>query len=66
MRQMLCTMTALAVLAAGATLLAEGKAGGKKSSAPADYIHFVENWDAAVAEATERNVPIVMCWHKDH
>lgn len=66
MRRLLCTLSALAVLATGATLLAEGKGGGKKTTAPAEYIHFVESWDAAVAEATERNVPIVMCWHKDH
>jgi hypothetical protein len=41
-------------------------AGPKDTAAPKEYIQWVEDYEAAKAEAAERNVPIVFAWHKDH
>jgi hypothetical protein len=38
----------------------------KPAQVPADYVHFAHSWEAAKAEAKERNVPIHITFHKDH
>ncbi len=38
----------------------------KPAQIPADYMHFAHSWEAAKAEARERNVPIQISFHKDN
>ena len=58
------TLLAVAVLLAAASpALAQGK---KKEMLPGQGIDWQGDWDAAVKEATARNVPIMFCVHKDN
>ncbi len=62
MRRLIPAIAATLILGAGATI----QAGPKDTVAPKEYIHFVQDFEAAKAEAAERNVPLVFAWHKDH
>lgn len=54
-----------ALLLACAALAGDNKK-EKPAVVPADYIHWAQSWEAAIAEAKERNVPIHVAFHKDH
>lgn len=57
-------LLALAVLfAAASPALAQGR---KKEMLPGQGIDWKADWDAAVKEATARNVPIMYAVHKDN
>ena len=61
---MMKSLLALAVLAAAASpAFAQGK---KKEMVPGQGIDWQGNWEAAVKEATARNVPILFAVHKDN
>ena len=51
------------VCAAAGAVHAQGK---KKEMAPGQGIDWQGDWEAAVAEATARNVPIHIAIHKDN
>ena len=58
------TFLVIAVLCAAASpALAQGK---KKDMMPGQGIDWQGNWEAAVKEATARNVPILFAVHKDN
>jgi hypothetical protein len=56
-------LLALAALCAAAS---PALAQGKKNLLPGQGIDWQGDWDAAVQEATARNVPIMFCVHKDN
>ena len=51
------------LLAAAAPALAQGK---KKEMLPGQGIDWQGDWEAAVKEASARNVPILFAVHKDN
>ena len=53
------------LLAASVALAGDRDKKEKPSQIPADYVHFAHSWEAAKAEAKERNVPIHITFHKD-
>jgi hypothetical protein len=55
------TLTCALLLAAGTAAIAQGK----KNVPPGSGIEWQGDWEAAVKEATARNVPIVFTIHKD-
>ena len=57
-------LCAALLIAAAATAHAQG--GKKKSLLPGQGIDWQGDWEAAVKEATLRNVPIMFTVHKDH
>ncbi|MCC6740029.1 MAG: hypothetical protein IT452_13355 [Planctomycetia bacterium] len=54
------------LLAASAVFAGDKDKKEKPAQIPADYVHFASSWEAAKAEAKERNVPIHVAFHKDH
>jgi hypothetical protein len=56
-------LLSLAILCAAA---APALAQGKKNMLPGQGIDWQGDWDAAVKEATARNVPILYAVHKDN
>lgn len=62
MRRLIPAIAATAVLGLAGGLYA----GPKDTVAPKEFIQWVEDFDAAKAEAAERNVPIVFAFHKDN
>ena len=56
-------ITCALILAAAGAALAQGK---KKDMLPGQGIDWQGDWEAAVKEATARNVPIMFTVHKDN
>jgi hypothetical protein len=56
---------AMAILLASAGL-AQAQGGKTKGPLPGQGIDWQGDWDAAVKEATARNVPIMFTVHKDN
>ncbi|KAF0245904.1 MAG: hypothetical protein FD180_1166 [Planctomycetota bacterium] len=59
------TLVTVLFLAAAASAVQAGDKKDKPAQIPADYMHFAHSWEAAKAEAKERNVPIQISFHKD-
>lgn len=56
-------LTVAVLLTAASAALAQGR---KKDMMPGQGIDWKGDWDAAVKEATARNVPILFAIHKDN
>lgn len=57
---------ALTVALLVAALAVTAFAKDRWKEAPAAYVHWGTAWEAALAEAKERNVPVMIAFHKDH